>query len=123
MESPKPLNSLDESASWYWASRFIHKILLLIHRDSLHVGIRVTSQSSELLPLFCHSHPETVRRMPQVPPPRRAAGSTEQDGMGRHRRAGAGWGNGRSERIRTSGPCLPKTVLYQAELHSGRAAL
>gem|GEM_PF-3107084 len=25
---------------------------------------------------------------------------------------------GRSERIRTSGPCLPKTVLYQAELHS-----
>ena len=28
--------------------------------------------------------------------------------------------DGRSERIRTSGPCLPKTVLYQAELHSGR---
>ena len=28
---------------------------------------------------------------------------------------------GRSERIRTSGPCLPKTVLYQAELHSDRA--
>ena len=27
---------------------------------------------------------------------------------------------GRSERIRTSGPCLPKTVLYQAELHSVR---
>ena len=27
----------------------------------------------------------------------------------------------RSERIRTSGPCLPKTVLYQAELHSDRA--
>ena len=26
--------------------------------------------------------------------------------------------NGRSERIRTSGPRLPKTVLYQAELHS-----
>ena len=26
--------------------------------------------------------------------------------------------NGRSEKIRTSGPCLPKTVLYQAELHS-----
>ena len=26
--------------------------------------------------------------------------------------------HGRSERIRTSGPCLPKTVLYQAELHS-----
>ena len=26
--------------------------------------------------------------------------------------------NGREERIRTSGPCLPKTVLYQAELHS-----
>ena len=26
---------------------------------------------------------------------------------------------GRSERIRTSDPCLPKTVLYQAELHSG----
>ena len=25
---------------------------------------------------------------------------------------------GRGERIRTSGPCLPKTVLYQAELHS-----
>ena len=25
---------------------------------------------------------------------------------------------GRSERIRTSGPCLPKAVLYQAELHS-----
>ena len=24
--------------------------------------------------------------------------------------------NGRGERIRTSGPCLPKTVLYQAEL-------
>ena len=28
---------------------------------------------------------------------------------------------GRSERIRTSDPCLPKTVLYQAELHSDRA--
>ena len=28
--------------------------------------------------------------------------------------------DGRSERIRTSGPCLPKTVLYQAELHSER---
>ncbi len=27
---------------------------------------------------------------------------------------------GRSERIRTSDPCLPKTVLYQAELHSDR---
>ncbi len=27
---------------------------------------------------------------------------------------------GRSERIRTSGPCLPKTVLYQAELRSDR---
>ncbi len=26
---------------------------------------------------------------------------------------------GRSERIRTSGPCVPNTVLYQAELHSG----
>ena len=26
--------------------------------------------------------------------------------------------SGRSGRIRTSGPCLPKTVLYQAELHS-----
>jgi hypothetical protein len=25
---------------------------------------------------------------------------------------------GRSERIRTSGPCVPNTVLYQAELHS-----
>ncbi len=24
---------------------------------------------------------------------------------------------GRGERIRTSGPCLPKAVLYQAELH------
>ena len=24
---------------------------------------------------------------------------------------------GRGEKIRTSGPCLPKTVLYQAELH------
>ena len=29
---------------------------------------------------------------------------------------------GRSERIRTSDPCLPKTVLYQAELHSDRGA-
>ena len=29
---------------------------------------------------------------------------------------------GRGERIRTSGPCLPKTVLYQAELHSDRGA-
>ena len=28
--------------------------------------------------------------------------------------------SGRSERIRTSDPCLPKTVLYQAELHSDR---
>ena len=27
---------------------------------------------------------------------------------------------GRSERIRTSGPCLPKAMLYQAELHSDR---
>ncbi len=25
--------------------------------------------------------------------------------------------SGRGERIRTSGPCLPKAVLYQAELH------
>ena len=24
---------------------------------------------------------------------------------------------GRGEKIRTSGPCLPKAVLYQAELH------
>jgi hypothetical protein len=29
--------------------------------------------------------------------------------------------NGRSERIRTSGPLLPKQVLYQAELHSDLA--
>jgi hypothetical protein len=29
-------------------------------------------------------------------------------------------GPGRSERIRTSGPCVPNTVLYQAELHSGQ---
>ena len=27
------------------------------------------------------------------------------------------WFNGRGERIWTSGPCLPKAVLYQAELH------
>lgn len=27
------------------------------------------------------------------------------------------WKTGRGERIRTSGPCLPKAVLYQAELH------
>ena len=27
---------------------------------------------------------------------------------------------GRSEWNRTTGPCLPKTVLYQAELHSDR---
>jgi hypothetical protein len=27
---------------------------------------------------------------------------------------------GRSERIRTSDPCFPKAVLYQAELHSER---
>ena len=26
---------------------------------------------------------------------------------------------GRGKRIRTSGPCVPNTVLYQAELHSG----
>ena len=31
------------------------------------------------------------------------------------------WDNGRGERIRTSGPCLPKTVLYQAELLPDRA--
>src|SRR5690606_31429674 len=29
---------------------------------------------------------------------------------------------GRGERIRTSGPCLPKTVLYQAELLPDRSA-
>ena len=29
--------------------------------------------------------------------------------------------DGRGERIRTSGPCLPKTVLYQAELLPDRA--
>ena len=29
---------------------------------------------------------------------------------------------GRGERIRTSGPCLPKTVLYQAELLPDRNA-
>ena len=34
----------------------------------------------------------------------------------------AAGGNGRSERIRTSGPCVPNTVLYQAELHSDRRA-
>ena len=39
--------------------------------------------------------------------------------------ASFGWGGqvvgpGRSERIRTSGPCVPNTVLYQAELHSGQ---
>lgn len=28
--------------------------------------------------------------------------------------------NGRGKRIRTSGPCLPKTVLYQAELFPDR---
>ena len=28
---------------------------------------------------------------------------------------------GRGKRIRTSGPCLPKTVLYQAELFPDRA--
>ena len=31
--------------------------------------------------------------------------------------------NGRGERIRTSGPCLPKTVLYQAELLPDRNPL
>ena len=31
--------------------------------------------------------------------------------------------NGRGERIRTSGPCLPKTVLYQAELLPDRRAV
>ena len=30
--------------------------------------------------------------------------------------------SGRSERIRTSGPCVPNTVLYQAELHSVTAS-
>ena len=30
---------------------------------------------------------------------------------------------GRGERIRTSGPCLPKTVLYQAELLPDRMRL
>ena len=30
--------------------------------------------------------------------------------------------NGRGKRIRTSGPCLPKTVLYQAELLPDRSA-
>src|ERR1051326_2539246 len=30
---------------------------------------------------------------------------------------------GRGERIRTSGPCLPKTVLYQAELLPDRSPL
>jgi hypothetical protein len=29
--------------------------------------------------------------------------------------------NGRGKRIRTSGPCLPKTVLYQAELFPDRS--
>ena len=29
---------------------------------------------------------------------------------------------GRGKRIRTSGPCLPKTVLYQAELFPDRIA-
>ena len=28
---------------------------------------------------------------------------------------------GRGKRIRTSGPCLPKTVLYQAELFPDRS--
>ena len=31
--------------------------------------------------------------------------------------------DGRGERIRTSGPCLPKTVLYQAELLPDRNPL
>ena len=30
---------------------------------------------------------------------------------------------GRGERIRTSGPCLPKTVLYQAELLPDRTPI
>ena len=29
--------------------------------------------------------------------------------------------NGRGKRIRTSGPCLPKAVLYQAELFPDRS--
>ena len=30
------------------------------------------------------------------------------------------WKLNRGERIRTSGPCLPKAVLYQAELHPAK---
>ena len=30
---------------------------------------------------------------------------------------------GRGEKIRTSGPCLPKAVLYQAELHPEPSAI
>ena len=30
--------------------------------------------------------------------------------------------NGRSERIRTSDPCVPNAVLYQAEPHSDRGS-
>ena len=36
--------------------------------------------------------------------------------------ARGGQRHGRGERIRTSGPCLPKTVLYQAELLPDRYA-
>ena len=70
------------------------------------------------------------RKMPQCrddhPQPLRRAGSArlspERRHPGRLPCRGVSIGHtevGRSGRIRTCGPRLPKTVLYQAELHSG----
>ena len=51
-------------------------------------------------------------------PGRIVAGGVSKQRKGQRTIGFAGLFAGRSERIRTSGPCLPKAVLYQAELHS-----
>ena len=78
----------------------------------------------------CRSNPSTDR--PAVPPPApiRATTCQCQPNQTASRSSAADrcgpalieLQNGRGERIRTSGPCVPNAMLYQAELHPVRAA-
>ena len=65
------------------------------------------------------------RRKPGARPTRRRQPPEIRRGQGKAGCPGSDsrLDTGRSERIRTSGPCLPKAVLYQAELHSGWRAI
>ena len=82
------------------------------------VGAEETRASGNQNPLS----PEITRHCrPSIRTPR--ADVTAPTAFGDANLAGAkGSSVGRGERIRTSGPCLPKTVLYQAELLPDRCA-